>query len=779
MKRVLTATALVVFSLLAPDAMAAKHALTKVNYNATTGITYIDMVVSVDWDFNTPPSQLIEGVNTPLDKTYIQNVLSSSSELLYTMTEGKMRLGKVSVYGNSVFIDNADIQIFNKEGRANAHLSGLNRRGFRTEMFVVESGTPYTPFKLGQVIAHEFGHYVLAVADEYREPGKLDTSNIGSPQDRDTPRNTIMNDQAAFSSLSTSADYADSLQRQTAHFRSYGMSAWETLVSDPKNDTDYAKTFGRVWYDSFKNIKAPTTLTHPKDPAAARADMRMAYMDGTLRGVIVIDLGSQLPESIAGFIKAAEASIDAMVAGSQVAVMTVSGTEVKTLVPLTTFPDSVKTEATRARVKASVASVVAGPTATASLDSVLTQAAILASPLAAARDAATKAGTPLPESNSVDIVQTPVITLYATNSSTITAATGTVLTDGEVTLNSVLLDSGAGDGNVALIVGISSGRLAEAKTASDLMRKSVQITNESEGKMVQALASTEADSLATTEKLPLKITIGSNAIDGDVTITAYTGSNSGLDMTLTSPTGGLVTVANAIAFGITSEVDLDEGTVIFKLPGTLAGRAGDWTATLTASKATTEAVSIEASVASNLTVKTEIKGGTAADPSTPILTATVSQPMAVKGAIVTAKIYDMNHVLIKDGIVLKDDGVAPDIAAGDGVYTASLAGVLSKAGAYEIDVYVSNAGLTAKYGTAGARISGGNAPDVVITQNFVREDGTSFVFVPAAAVTANATSLLGSSGGGCTLGRGSPFDPLFPALVAGAALYWFRRNKKR
>lgn len=756
-------------------AFAANHPLTQVQYNEATGITYLDQVVAIDWDINSPPTLAIDGVDTLLDRAYIANVMNAASDLLYTMTEGKMRLGKISVYSNQ-FLDNADVLIFNKDGRANANINGMNFRGARNQMFTIGFGTAYKPAALGQVIAHEYGHYVLGIYDEYREVGQMDISSPGRPQDRDTEKSTIMKDQHSFSNMSLPADYADALARQTAHFRFYGQSAWETVIADPKNDTLTISNNWprRYWFDSFKNMRVPTALSLPKNTVASRSDMRIAHMSGTSRTVIVIDLGVNA-ENLKGFVNAAEGVIDAVNGGSSVSVLTIAGSQVNVLVPLTKLPDSAKKEATRVQIKASLAALAATNSPSGALDAALAQAAVIASPLAAARADATKAGTALPLSNAVEMTQTPIISLFATNTSSLKPETTVLLTKGSVMLNSMLLNTGGAEGNLGEAAGASRGRSFEVKSAADMAKKAVQITNETEGDSLQTITGTGIESLAAGAKLTMKTPIGSSAIDGDVFITAYTGENTGIEMTLTTPAKGTVTVANAIAFGITAEVDAEEGTTTFTIPKTLAARAGEWIATLTTSKAITEPITMDASVKSMLSVKTHISGGTVADPRTATITTTLSQPMAVKGAMVTATIYDTNHTIIKSGLVLKDDGVAPDLSPGDGIYTVSLADIVTKAGEYEVDIDVSNDGLSAKYGTGGSRIRGSNVADVPITQNFLREDSITFVFAPAAAAAVAASS---SSSGGCTLGHNSPFDPVFPLLVGAAGLYLYRRNRK-
>ncbi len=174
--------------------VAAEHPLTKVNYDAAKNVNVIDLVMSIDWDFDAPP--------TGRDKSFIEAILKQASQSFYTMTEGKQMLGKVYVYKNSQFIDNTDIQYLQKDGRANAHVAGIgNCKACRILMF---AGTGEAADAHGKTIAHEFGHYIHGIYDEYREEGGTSTEP-GSPQDGDTPKNSIMHNHLQFLNLSTAS----------------------------------------------------------------------------------------------------------------------------------------------------------------------------------------------------------------------------------------------------------------------------------------------------------------------------------------------------------------------------------------------------------------------------------------------------------------------------------------------------------------------------------------------------------------------------------------------
>ncbi|TXT39644.1 MAG: hypothetical protein FD135_2076 [Comamonadaceae bacterium] len=778
MKKVLTAVFTAVSLVCAPSVQSANHPLTNVTYLAASGITQVDQVVAVDWDLSNPPTVMIEGVATLLDMAYVYEVMAIASDTLYTMTEGKVRLGKITVYSKQ-FLDNADIMILNKNDRANATAAGLNVNGANVQMFTVSEGAGETTQAMGRTIAHEFGHYLFGLYDEYREAGKMDTSAPSSPQDRDTPRNTIMNNHLQFSTLSAPADYADPTQRQTAQYRWFGKSAWETLVSDPATDSALQQQGGlpRKWFDSFKNMSAPTTLSKPVNNVASQASLQITLMNGT-RTVLVLDQGVSSTELV-GFVKAAEAAIDAMAAGSQLAVLTVSGAQFSTLVPLATLGAGAADPAKQAAKAALSRLVPVNSAATGGMDLALRQAAVLASPLAAAQDAATKANTPAPLTTSIEVTQTPIVQLFALSSASASDETGNVLAKGGIMFNPQLLNKGTA-GNMGALSKAARGHMVQTAKVSDLVMKSIRTTQESAGALIQTITGNGTDALAAGQTLSMTVPIASSAIDGIVTLSAYVGDNTGMSLKLTSPTGLVVTALNAQALGISYFADEQEGIMEFEIPATYANRAGQWTATVTATTASIDPVELEATVESKMTVMTSVAGGSAEDPRPPMIFTTIKQPLAVKNVTVTADAFDANGKLIKMDIALKDDGQSPDAIAGDGIYSASLAGLLPSAGEYEFVVYASNPGLKAAYGTGGTRKAGGNIADIVLAENFLREDAVYYDYQAktAAAIATPASSAASSAGGGgCTLGHNGPFDPVFPALVLGAGLFVLRRKQ--
>ena len=344
-------------SLLASTPQAAEHQLSKIHYDAARNVNVLDMVVSIDWDVDAPPAGR--------DKAFLEGIIRQSSQSLFTMTEGKQMLGTVYVYKNSQFMGNTDVQYLLKDGRANAHPAGFTAcKVCRVQQF---AGAKKTPSEHGKTMAHEFGHYILGLYDEYRE-AKSTSTRPSSPQSADTPRDSIMQNQLLFSHLSTADDYADPANRKTAQFRVAGKSAWEVLTSNPAADLTPSY---RIQYQPFKNMAAPTKAMLTKPTTGWENDLKIVYMGSAdavasrnavttaVRGpinVIVIDT-TMGADTLKAQINAAAQMIDASGDSNRIAVYAHPFTSTP-IVPITALSSAEK----RASVKQAIAKITADTT---------------------------------------------------------------------------------------------------------------------------------------------------------------------------------------------------------------------------------------------------------------------------------------------------------------------------------------------------------------------------------------------------------------------------------
>ena len=157
-------------------AQAAIHPMSAVRTESAT-LQTVDLAVNVDFDFDATPVATSNGLT--LDRAYITSVLGFMAQTMFTMTEGRHRVGNVYVYRDSRFGNNVDVKLIGLvAGRSNAHVAGWGKRGSTSNNYASRIGSdPRTNLAYGQVVAHEMGHYLYALYDEYREQGRAYNPN--------------------------------------------------------------------------------------------------------------------------------------------------------------------------------------------------------------------------------------------------------------------------------------------------------------------------------------------------------------------------------------------------------------------------------------------------------------------------------------------------------------------------------------------------------------------------------------------------------------------------
>lgn len=788
--RLKTLVAALGVALCAAPLLAAEHQMTKVNYDATRNVNVMDLVMSIDWDFDNPP----EG----RDKAFIEAIARQASASLFTMTEGRQMLGKVYVYKNSQFMNNTDIQYLQRNGRANAHPAGFtNCQSCRVQQF---AGTGESAVDHGKTVAHEFGHYILGLMDEYREAGGTSTEP-GSPQDGDTPRDSIMHDHLRFTNVSTADDYTDEALRKTAQYRVYGKSAWEVIVSPPASDPPTMT--GRLQYEPFRtNFALPTAATLTRPTTGWENDLQMVYMgtapaSPTARAAgttgvagpinaIVIDTTTSAAH-LKAQLHAAAQIIDASGASNRVMVVA-HPFSAAPVVPLTLL----STDAARAAAKAALARVVADTStdemavgdrlfdwAESQLPSLFPAGASSVSgggfyyrlyatgkavgvaggkvffydganlsDLGAATPWLAQARQSLSSSllKTLDrlksiktLADTPTVTLLTTSTQTVDNSLVAAFRAANVSISPVALNlpatqaqalprlrsASAGQTSLFDLAKGTFGTFKEANKPADLSKSAGKAANAAEGDSVETANEAEAASLAAGATHVLSTRVAAGGVDGQAVFQAFweEDDEGKLAFTLTDPSGTSITPTRLPA-GVTYSAPAGEGEASYTVSTDYAGRAGVWTSTLTASAATTDSVFQEVTVNSYLSASVDILGGTTADASPMVAVVEVSGPVAVKGATVTVELFSATTgASVRTGLVPLDNGVAPDLKAGDGKYTLSLADL--PVGEYEIVATVSNDG-SAVYSTAGNTKMGTNMPEEAVPA-FQRVSSESFV----------------------------------------------------
>lgn len=685
------------------------------------------------------------------------------------MTEGKQMLGTVYVYKNSQFMNNTDIQYLQKEGRANAHPAGFTTcKVCRVQQF---AGAKKTPAEHGKTVAHEFGHYILGLYDEYRE-AKSTSTRPSYPQSGDTPRDSMMQNQLLFSRLSTADDYADPANRKTAQFRVAGKSAWEALSSDPA--TDLTPSY-RIQYQPFKGMTPPTKVTLTQPTTGWEKDLKVVYMGASdtvvaprstttptasaasaasVRGpinVIVIDT-SVTAEVLTAQRNAVAQMVDASGDGNRIAVYAHPFTSTP-IVPLTVLSSAEK----RASVKQAIAKIALDTTTDEkTIGDRIFDWAETQLPTFFPAGVTTQQNIPgwnyrlYPTGKAVGVsgghlfyYDGQTLTPLGAAAGWMAQTRGNLSTSLQKALESVQAVRTVADTPVVSLFTsstqtVDSGLVASFRSASIAVNPVVlntagaaagpRLRSTAVGKtsMFDLAKGTLGNFKEATKPadLPKVASKSANAAEGDDVQPV----NEGGVGTMTSiVTAGIDQQAIFSAYTEAGEMDkvrftltAPNGVVITptNLPAGIGygvdGEEGSFTYTVEASYAGFSGVwksTATTAVTDGIVVQVmDVTSplGAGWDMVDDALIVEISGPVAVTGATVVADIASLETgEIVRSGLLLLDDGTGADGYAGDGTYAVSLADL--PAGEYEMQIKISNNG-SAVYTTAGNTEQGEDTP---------------------------------------------------------------------
>lgn len=750
-------------------AWAANHPLSSLQ-----DVNTMDYVVNVDWDFDNPPTQ-VGNTAQVVDRAFITSIIRTFAQSVFTFTEGRHRIGNVYIYRNKQFGTNVDIQLINKDGRSNASLSGWGGAGTTSHNYLT-MGQAETADMVGKVVAHEMGHYTYGVADEYANVGTPFNPTIPYfPAETDSPKNSIMNNHLQFVSLSTPADYADPSARNTAQARlmstganAVGASAWETLTRTPDKDPEYAKTnFNRTFWEAFKDVDPQKLqLTRPTQGFDAKLNL-LFITNPTYRDVLVVD--RTLPaDRLAIAIQGAKAMIAQAKSDTQYAIVASPPTGATEVLGYTTANDAGK-----AALTAALDGLASVATGTFDVLTAFTQGFQLLAKVRQTGDPATfhlltgvEANFPQEAATSARQAKVSV------NPMAVAGAGGQ---QKSVRKSAAKAQSATGTTvNLATLAAQTGGVFRTAKDATDAAKSALRSLKEAHGQSTGTLAVDESDALTAGSTFSSSFFVASAASDGAVTAELLfdPADANKLQFTLTGPDGKTMGTNN-LASGITFTNHGTDGSVEFTIGSTAQGRVGNWTVGVKALSAVPSGVGVEVTSDQTLSLAGQVDGGTTGSVHGPRLRAAIGTDKVIRGAVVTANIYNVDGNLVMGNVALADDGV--------GQYVADLSGKLP-AGEYIVALH----GQT----VAGSRIAAIGSPIQgplnveTPVEALVRVAETSFTLDEGAlGVLASATTspapTVALGGGGCTVsadGRDTGLLILLGIAAAGVAL---RRRRTR
>ena len=668
---------------------AGSNALTRFEYDQEAGIGYFDLVVSLDWE---PTPDEINGT--------LQTAFNQFACDVFTMTEGHHKVRNLYIYTDGQQMNTADIRISNDVGRSSAYVNGIFQKGARILAYMLyEDQNPRSGEFLGDTLAHEFAHYAYGLFDEYTDAMGDPNAPLSQPKPDDTTKKTIMANQAQYQWFSTSWDYSKEFCKDqdmaqctnTAQWRVYQSSAWETLVR-PSNDDptleEWKAAYSRIEYDDFIQMEEePLELAMPTE--GCTDGVNVIYKQGNV-AVLVIDRSGSMratpegsPTSAMDLAKsAAQQFIDLMNVGDRIAVVDFSN-DAATTIGITELTDV----GARTTVKDGIAGLTAGGQTnfSAALNQALTVLLEGSSP------EQTRYVVMLSDGD-YNIGGPPNLEPYIENEIPIYTIGLNVHGEGEDHLQTIAADTGA--------------TYRAAPTALDLADLYAEINRDIRGTTVAL--SNQNDQLANGQVNEMETIVSDQ--DHVVTFRASWEQGDSMEFIVIDPNGTEYT-ATSLPQGASYAAGSDYGLFTFNNP-----MPGRWVSRLTAvndARASGQ-ISQEASAESPLSVQLDLAGGNY--PAPIAIMATVTGPEPVVGAAVNATVTnadDPDQTPLAE-LTLKDDGETPDLVPNDGVYS----GVYPKYSAdgdYAVTVDVNNSSQTATLDTSGALEPGKDATPIPLS----------------------------------------------------------------
>lgn len=727
-------------------ATAAIHQLSFVKTDSPT-LQTLDLVASTDFDFDAATPTLTPS-GTALNRALLSSVFASMAQTMFTMTEGRHRVGTVYVYRNNRFTSNVDMKVLGLvPGRSNANPAGLGKRGTTSTNYLAFSATQEESVAdFGKTIAHEHGHYLYGLFDEYREEGRP-LGDIWQPAQTDTPPATVMADHRQSGSFSTAADYLESTQ--TAQKRVFGQSAWETLSKPATSDTGFAQQIARTAYPAFAGFAPanPSALNRPVTGWDAAFKVEFVP-DPAVTDVYVISK-KLTAEQLTGVKNAVVQSLRQLTldAKTSASVVTYPGSVTAPVFPMQSLDTEAKRSAAIAAVEAISIDATAGDL-TQTLEGVLDtiNALYTANNLKLGDAISLNVFAGEQDAISVATRQRVMDLRVAVNANVITfdgiqpgssAKRAVVASDLAKSAMRAKMTASTTTVTLAQLSHATGGHFTDANRISALTTGALKARDASSGAASTSLSSQYVNNLAVGKPFEVKTPVLAKT-DGKLSFIATwadDSDNSHLRFELTAPDGSKFVPTNAQAsqsFGsgeVSYLFDAESNTAEFVVAKSYVGRNGVWTSSVIASA--TVAKPIEQEVEAESTLRAEIDVIADGTPN-PTVAVRLAADRAVQGAVATALFYGADGS-IKLTKKLLDNGTGGDVIAGDGIYSAQLGGLLA-AGQYDVVVNLVDGPSGAVFSTAGSTVKGINQTPEAVGGPFSRTADTFLTIAPTLVV---------------------------------------------
>jgi calcium-activated chloride channel regulator 4 len=306
-------------------------------------------------------------VTTAEARKQYEDLFALFADGIFEVTNGAHKLRNINIYDNGRFSDRADIQWIQFEGQPRASTNAYGRGTVHMGDAIFDQQTTYTnPDNLGvyvTTLVHEWGHYFYGMLDEYRKEGSTST-DPGSPQANDTPPipQSVMDAAGAldFTKMNFSTRKSTLLagRTQTAQYRIFQASGWETLSRNPNADPQVTRGSRLYWPDlaaTAPALDADASVELPAQRTTARSALTFNWVDtnqGPLKvRMFLVDISADMAQNnkLAGVKAALKSYVDRAANGDRIGIITFA--DVHTVVQPLTLIDG---EATKTAIKTQI-----------------------------------------------------------------------------------------------------------------------------------------------------------------------------------------------------------------------------------------------------------------------------------------------------------------------------------------------------------------------------------------------------------------------------------------
>ena len=678
------------------------------NYSVSLNITSGDRSV-MKYDITVSYYDTAE--NTESKKEAIENIIRYFADAVYEMSNGVQKLRQVSIYTNAAMADKANV-VWIEECHPCANISGYGTEGMMIEMCDVFSSQDYLVSDYWQKVAgygslgHEWGHYFHSLYDEYQ----------GGTEESDDPGTPLSTDDATSNSIMSNGDYAAdgdlswinfstplNINEDTAQYRVYGASAWETLIrplSEDPRDGNLSILDVRLYHQELVDA-APVDengdwhlntieLTEEGALAAARSELDIVWLGETAKSSdrsgetvanqvarqVVVDCSDNMSQKQLDEIKSSLDTILGKAETGDIWGIICFDDEPSVLYPLTAISGDSDRQAAQAAIEKIALSkndADMGKAIRKALDD-------LNDSVSENIDRVVYLITAGPHGSGEHPLS--VIPSYQDNNVKL-------FTFGYAVEQGVAAD-------LQLMAEQTGGKYRFAGTGSDL-EKALENAKAATATLPLANIASKWYFPDSFDDYDITIPVDSSLADLGLFITYYSDSHS-VSMTLTDPEGN----AHSIAPDSCENFDDEWGsgsycTYILEEPS-----AGDWTLNVTTGEDLVDlylfadGLMKEGTLPFNPVIQSSF-GTTISYPDPILISASISRKLPITGGVVQGTVQDPDGYITE--FELYDDGIAPDDVAEDGNYAALLPYEMN--GEHYITVFFDNSNGKARYTRSG------------------------------------------------------------------------------